>query len=56
MSHEAPMILRVCKGLEIDGLVWRGNFVPIPIASSIDVFVLPRHVFTFIGFPVSGFP
>ena len=54
MTHGVLVIPRVCRSLNIDGLVYRRNVVPILATSSIEKVVFPRLVFTFMGFPING--
>ena len=53
LAHVNP---RVCRALDIDELVYRGNVVPGLGTSSIDRGSFPRWVFIFMGFTVNSTP
>ena len=56
VGYGAHVTHRVCRGLDIDGFVYRGNVAHVPFSRSIDGVVFPKWVFIFMGFPICGSP
>ena len=56
MAHGAHVNPRVCRGLDVDVLVYKGNLVHVLGASFIDEGVFSRWVFIFRGFTIDSSP